>query len=52
MRVEVTLDKDTLYLKRAVIEGRATASEPDGVIRTITLSSYNESITITAPDTG
>lgn len=52
VRVEVTLDKDTLYLKRAVIEGRVTASEPDGVIRTITLSSYNESITITAPDTG
>ena len=52
VRVEVTLDKDTLYLKKAVIEGRATASEPDGVIRTITLSSYNESISITAPDTG
>lgn len=52
VRVEVTLDKDTLYLKRAVIEGRVTASEPDGVIRTITLSSYNESITITVPDTG
>ena len=52
VRVEVTLDKDTLYLKKAVIEGRATASEPDGVIRTITLSGYNESISITAPDTG
>ncbi len=52
VRVEVTLDKDTLYLVKAVIEGRATASEPDGVIRTITLSQYNESISITAPDTG
>ena len=52
VRVEVTLDKDTLLMKKAVIEGRATASEPDGVIRTITLSSYNESISITAPDTG
>lgn len=52
VRVEVTLDKDTLYLKKAVIAGRATASEPDGVIRTITLSGYDESISITAPDTG
>ena len=52
VRVEVTLDSDTLYLKKAVIEGRATAEEPDGVIRTITLSQYNESISITAPDTG
>ena len=52
VRVEVRLDKDTLYLKKAVIEGRATASEPDGVIRTITLSSYNKSISIAAPDTG
>ena len=52
VRVEVTLHKDTLYLKKAVIEGRATAGEPDGVIRTITLSQYNQSISISAPDTG
>lgn len=52
VRVEVTLDKDTLYLVKAVIEGRATASEPDDVIRTITLSRYNEAISIIAPDTG
>lgn len=52
VRVEVTLDSDTLYLKKAVIEGRATAEDPDGVIRTITLSQHNESISITAPDTG
>ena len=52
VRVEVTLDKDTLYLKKAVIEGRATASEPDGVVRTITLSGYDEPISIIAPDTG
>ncbi len=52
VRVEVTLHKDTLYLKKAVIEGRATADEPDGVIRAITLSQYNQTISISAPDTG
>ncbi len=52
VRVELTLDKDTLYLKKAVIKGRVTATEPDGVIRTITLSRFNEPITITAPDGG
>ena len=52
VRVEVTLHKDTLHLKKAVIEGRATTDEPDGVIRTIILSQYNESVSITAPDTG
>ena len=52
VRVEVTLDKDTLYMKKAVIEGRATANEPDGVVRTITMSQFNEPISISAPDSG
>ncbi len=49
-RAEVALDKGTLYLKRAVIEGRATAKDPDGMTRTITLSGFNEPILISAPD--
>ena len=52
IRVEVTLDKDTLFLKRAVLDGRVTAGEPDGVVRTITLSRFNEPISISPPDTG
>lgn len=52
VRVEVTLDKDTLYMKKAVIEGRATAGEPDGVVRTIILSRFDEPISISPPDTG
>ncbi len=50
VRVEVTLEKDTLLMKKAVIEGKATANEPDGVVRTITLSQFNEPISISTPD--
>ena len=49
MQVQLTIDVDTLFLKRAVIEGRATATEPDGVVRTITLSNFNESVSIQPP---
>ena len=52
VRVEVTIDKDTLYMKKAVIEGRATANEPHGVVRTVTMSQFNEPISISAPDSG
>ncbi len=52
VRVEVTLDMDTLYMKKAVIEGQATANEPDGVVRTVTMSQFNEPISISAPDSG
>ena len=52
VRVEVSLDKDTLYLKRAIIAGRLTAAEPDGITRTITLSQFNEPLRVSAPDTG
>lgn len=49
VQVQLTIDVDTLFLKRAVIEGRATATEPDGVVRTITLSNFNESVSIQPP---
>lgn len=50
--VQVTLDKDTLYIKKAVLEGRITTGETDGVVRTITLSRFNEAVSITPPNTG
>ncbi len=52
VRVRISLDEDTLYMKRAVIDGRLTAGEADGVTRTITLSQFNEPLSVTAPDTG
>ena len=52
VRVEVTLHKETLFIKQAVIEGRLTAGEPEGVVRTITLSRFDEPMTISPPDTG
>ena len=47
--VELTIDSGTLLLEKAVIEGRVTATEPDGVVRTITLSGFDEPITISPP---
>ncbi len=47
--VTLTIDARTRHLTRAVIAGRVTASEPDGVIRTITLSKFDEKATIEAP---
>ena len=52
VRVEIALDKSALYMKRAVIHGRLTAGETDGVTRTITLSQFNEPLSISPPDTG
>ena len=47
--VRLNIDSDSLYLTRAVLDGRLTASEPDGVVRTITLSEFNEQVTIEPP---
>ena len=49
VQVRLTIDTATMYLKQAIIEGRATATEPDGVVRTITLSRFNEQFTIEPP---
>ena len=49
VRVKLSIDAETLYLEKAIIEGRATATEPDGVVRTITLSRFNEQFTIEPP---
>jgi hypothetical protein len=50
VRVELTIDAATGYLTKAVLDGRATASEPDGVVRIITLSRFNESLVIEPPE--
>ena len=47
--VRLNIDSDSLYLTRAILDGRLTASEPDGVVRTITLSEFNEQVTIEPP---
>ena len=52
--VAVTLAIDTadLHLTQARLEGRITPTEADGVVRTITLSEFDEPVDITAPDGG
>ena len=49
VNVRLTIDSDSLFLKRAILDGRVTAIEPDGVVRTITLSEFNEQVTIEPP---
>lgn len=46
----MTIDADTFFLTKAVLEGRVTATEPDGVVRTITLSEFNQPMRIVAPE--
>ena len=47
--VRLTIDSDSLFLTSAVLDGRLTPTEPDGVVRTITLSEFNEQVTIEPP---
>ena len=47
--VELTLDAEALYLLEAVIDGRVTPAEEDGVVRVITLSRFNEPFAIEPP---
>lgn len=47
--VELKLDARRLYLLEAVLDGRVTALEPDGVVRLITLSRFNQPIAIEPP---
>lgn len=50
VRVELTIAADSLHLEKAVITGRVTAAEADGLIRTITLWDFNAPIPIDAPE--
>ena len=47
--VVLTLDAEALYLLEAVIDGRVTPAEEDGVVRVITLSRFNEPFAIEPP---
>jgi hypothetical protein len=47
--VELKLDARQLYLLEAVLDGRVTALEPDGVVRLITLSRFNQPTAIEPP---
>ena len=47
--VEIAIDKSELYLIEAVFDGRVTPTESDGVVRVITLSRFDEPISIEAP---
>jgi hypothetical protein len=46
---ELTIDADNLYLLEATLDGRVTSGEPDGTVRVIKLSRFNEAFSIEAP---
>lgn len=50
VHVTMTVEKTHLYLTQARLEGRITPDEADGIARVITLSKFNESMDISAPD--
>lgn len=47
--MELTIDASLFYLLEAVVDGRVTSGEPDGTVRVITLSRFNEPFTIQPP---
>jgi hypothetical protein len=40
---------DDAYLHQVVFRGRVTPEDPDDIKRTVTLSSFNQPVTIEAP---
>lgn len=49
VQLQLTIDADTQHLLEAVIEGRVAPTDADGVVRVITLSRFNEPLTIEPP---
>ena len=49
VRVELTIDADDLHLLEAIFSGRVIPTDIDGVVRVITVSAFNEPVTIKAP---
>ena len=47
--VELTIDRQSHHLRKARFEGRVTSGEPDGTIRIITLSGFDEPLSIEPP---
>ncbi len=52
VNVTLAIDKTRLYLTQAQLEGRITPTEADELIRTITLSEFDEPVDISTPDGG
>ena len=52
VRAALTIAADTLFLEKAVIEGRVTADETDGLTRTIELWDFDAPISIEPPSSG
>ena len=50
VNITLTIDKVNLYLTRTRLEGRITPDEADGLVRTITLSQFDEPVKIAIPD--
>ena len=48
-RVELTIDSVSLYLLQARVMGRVTPADDEDSVRVVTLSAFNEPITIEAP---
>ena len=46
---ELWIGKDDLLVRDVKLTGQITASEVPGIVRTLTLSNFNESITIALP---
>ena len=49
VRVNLTIAADSRFLEKAVIEGRVTAAETDGLTRTVTLWDFDAPISIEPP---
>ena len=47
--VELAIDSSELFVTEAVFKGRVTSAEPDGTVRVITLSHFNEPLSIELP---
>lgn len=50
VRVALTIDKPSLHLSKAVLDGRITPNEADGLARTITLFDFNRPVDIAPPN--
>lgn len=50
VRAKLTIDKPSLHLSEAVLDGRITPNEADGLARTITLFDFNLPVDIAPPN--
>lgn len=50
VRAALTIDKPSLRLSKAVLDGRITPNEADGLARTITLFDFNRPVNIAPPN--